>query len=412
MLTTMQIMSAAGVVAYFGRELSTSEYYTAEHGVWYGKGAERLGLSSDLTKEDFVAIANNRIPQSGKRLTARTNDTRTHIVWERDEETQSRVPKEKAVNNRRVCVDFTFSVPKSVSMYLAKTKDEEVEKLIHEALRETMDDMEVAIQTRVRIGGADHDRTTGNAIWAKCIHLVIECHHRLKGDLRPGEQWEVTQVLPEAVVVTRSGREKFLPLCQSKDFNAYYRDTMPIAASEHLLITKNNRGAHLRNGDLRQVQASAGNTITLDNGYKLDASKPLHIRQGYTMTSQASQGHENLKMFAFLPVSATSQINAVQMLVSLSRASREVRLYTDSKAVLREAAIRPGQGASAIELIDGESNPEVDLWQIGHNGETTKEAEIIREVQRSRRMMKREQICEAVRKTANREMGVESCIER
>jgi hypothetical protein len=38
-------------------------------------------------------------------------------------------------------------------------------------------------------------------------------------------------------------------------------------------------------------------------------------------------------MFAFLPVSATSQINAVQMLVSLSRASREVRLYTDSKAV-------------------------------------------------------------------------------
>jgi hypothetical protein len=144
----------------------------------------------------------------------------------------------------------------------------------------------------------------------------------------------------------------------------------------------------------------------------MHASKPLHIRQGYTMTSQASQGHENPKMFAFLPVSATSQINAVQMLVSLSRASREVRLYTDSKAVLREAAIRPGQGASAIELIDGESNPEVDLWKIGHNGETTKEAEIIREVQRSRRMMKREQIGEAVRKTANREMGVESCIER
>jgi hypothetical protein len=34
----------------------------------------------------------------------------------------------------------------------------------------TMDDMETAIQTRVRIDGADHDRLTGNAIWAKCIH--------------------------------------------------------------------------------------------------------------------------------------------------------------------------------------------------------------------------------------------------
>jgi hypothetical protein len=101
------------------------------------------------------------------------------------------------------------------------------------------------------------------------------------------------------------------------------------------------------------------------------------------------------------------------MLVSLSRGSREIRLYTDSKAVLREAAIRPGQGASAIELIDGESKPEVDLWQIGHNGDTPqKEAELIREVQLSKQMTKREQICETVRKTANREMGMESCIER
>jgi len=223
----------------------------------------------------------------------------------------------------------------------------------------------------------------------------------------------VTRVLPETVVVTRNGREKLLPLEQSKEFNVYYRETMPVAAGEHLLITKNNRSANLRNGDLRQVQAIDGDTITLDNGYKLDASKSLHIRQGYTMTSQASQGHENPKMFAFLPVSATSQISAVQMLVSLSRASREVRLYTDSKAVLREAAIRPGQGASAIELIDGESRPEVDLWQIGHNGNTTqKEAELMREVRRSTQVTKREQICEPIRKPPNREMRMERCIER
>jgi hypothetical protein len=105
-------------------------------------------------------------------------------------------------------------------------------------------------------------------------------------------------------------------------------------------------------------------------------------------------------MFAFLPVSATSQINAVQMLVSLSRASREVRLYTDSKAVLREAAIKPGQGMSAVELIEGKSKPEVDFWQMGHNGDRTqKEAELIRKVQRSRQATKRE-------------MGMEECIER
>ena len=77
-----------------------------------------------------------------------------------------------------------------------------------------------------------------------------------------------------------------------------------------------------------------------------------------------------------------------------------------------EAALRPGQGMSAVELIDGEPEPEVDLWQIGHNGDKTqKEAELIREVQRSKQMAKREQICETVRKTANREMGMERYVE-
>jgi tRNA(Ser,Leu) C12 N-acetylase TAN1 len=80
---------------------------------------------------------------------------------------------------------------------------------------------------------------------------------------------------------------------------------------------------------------------------------------------------------------------------------------------LLEAALRPGQGMSAVELIEGEPEPEVDLWQIGHNGDKRqKETELIREVQRSRQMTKREQIRETVRKTANREMGMEKCIER
>jgi hypothetical protein len=101
------------------------------------------------------------------------------------------------------------------------------------------------------------------------------------------------------------------------------------------------------------------------------------------------------------------------MLVSLSRASREIRLYTDSKAVLREAAIRPGQGASAIELTNAESQPEVDLWQIGHSGDTIeKEAQLIRELQRLGRVTKREQISETVRKTVNREIEMEKCVER
>jgi hypothetical protein len=43
--------------------------------------------------------------------------------------------------------------------------------------------------------------------------------------------------------------------------------------------------------------------------------------------------------------------NATQMLVTLSRASWEARLYTDSIDVFREVAVRPGHKNSAVEFI-------------------------------------------------------------
>jgi hypothetical protein len=142
-----------------------------------------------------------------------------------------------------------------------------------------------------------------------------------------------------------------------------------------------------------EVKAIDQTGILLENGRRLERSKPLHIRQGYTITSQTSQGHERAKMFGFLPVSATSQINAVQMLVSLSRASQEVRLYTDSSEVLKEVAIRPGQGRSAVELIDGpmprndsptgHGGKELphELTQKAHSLSSTQEAHLEKEIQ-------------------------------
>ena len=129
---------------------------------------------------------------------------------------------------------------------------------------------------------------------------VIEFCRRAKGGFKSGERWGVSRKEGDRVFVTRDGVEKVLPLQQWKTFNVYRFDTMPVAVGEHLLITKNNRGANLRNGELCKVAAIDGDRITLDNGRQLNSSRPLHIRQGYTVTSQASQSHESVKMFGFL----------------------------------------------------------------------------------------------------------------
>jgi len=147
-------VSAEGATKYFDAALRASDYYASDQGVWGGKGAERLGLAGYVSREDFVALASNKIPgNKDKTLTVRTKDKRT------------------------AGYDFCFSVPKSVSVYLAHTGDKEVERMIHESFRETMIDIESRMETRVRGRGGkgeerDYNRTTGNLIYASFIHTV------------------------------------------------------------------------------------------------------------------------------------------------------------------------------------------------------------------------------------------------
>ncbi len=61
-----------------------SEYYASQRGVWYGKGAERIQLPSEVRKEDLVAVCNNEVPKTRERLTARTNDVRHEPVIDKE----------------------------------------------------------------------------------------------------------------------------------------------------------------------------------------------------------------------------------------------------------------------------------------------------------------------------------------
>src|ERR1700726_2485967 len=130
--------SAEGAKKYFDVSLKTSDYYTKDVGAWGGKGAEILGLKGEVERKDFVALVNNRWPgTTGERLTARMNKTRLEDVTD----TKTRFLKinpetgeveKREVSNRRAGYDFTFSVPKSVSLYLALNDDKVLERMIAE----------------------------------------------------------------------------------------------------------------------------------------------------------------------------------------------------------------------------------------------------------------------------------------
>jgi hypothetical protein len=78
--------------------------------------------------------------------------------------------KKREVSNRRAGYDFTFSAPKSVSLYLAVNEDKVVEQMITEAVDETMAAIEARMETKVRKGYQHDNRFSSNITYAKFIH--------------------------------------------------------------------------------------------------------------------------------------------------------------------------------------------------------------------------------------------------
>jgi conjugative relaxase-like TrwC/TraI family protein len=138
--------SAEGAAKYFDAALATSDYYQKDQGMWGGKAAEMLGLSGAVERGEFIALASNKIPGTEETLTVRNKEKRTPGY------------------------DFCFSVPKSISLYMAETDDRLVERMVEESFTETIGDIEARMETRVRVTGQDADRVSGNLAYCSFVH--------------------------------------------------------------------------------------------------------------------------------------------------------------------------------------------------------------------------------------------------
>src|SRR5665213_65095 len=147
MIRITQQDCASGAKRYY----AMADYYSEGQelvGLWGGKGASRLGLSGTVDQFSFERLCDNLHPTTGDPLTVRTRTERT------------------------VGYDFTFSVPKSVSVLYAMSGDQDIMDAFRASVDDTMREIEAEMKTRVRMGGKDENRSTGNMVWAEFIHTT------------------------------------------------------------------------------------------------------------------------------------------------------------------------------------------------------------------------------------------------
>ncbi len=133
-----------GAIRYFFEHLAKADYLSEGQTaplLWVGKGAERLGLSGTASLKEFERLCRGQHPKTGQKLGVRDKGA-----------------------NRRICYFGQISPPKDVSIAYLVGGDERIAAWWKEAVNDTLREIEAATATRMRIGGRDEDRVTGNMV--------------------------------------------------------------------------------------------------------------------------------------------------------------------------------------------------------------------------------------------------------
>ena len=156
----LTIRAMTGGAGYSQRHLEHSDYYDERRkvqGEWQGRGAELLGLRGNVTREQFEAVREGMHPETGEFLRPRHGADRLN----NDGSEQSKA---------RSLYDLTFSAPKSISIQAMVGGDERLVAAHDKAVREVLAEAENHAATRVRVNGANENRTTANLVVASYRH--------------------------------------------------------------------------------------------------------------------------------------------------------------------------------------------------------------------------------------------------
>jgi conjugative relaxase-like TrwC/TraI family protein len=195
MMLMNPIKDAGRAADYFGK--GDGGYYLDGDALrceWGGKLAERLGLNGKPELEQLKRLLHGLDPHTGKQLTAMLTEDRL-AGW-----------------------DLTARLPKGVTMAIERG-DTRIVPLFYASGDAAMEDAQELAATRVRIGGREEDRLTGNMLWLCREH---DDTRPTKEDGMPDRDRHLHYIVPNATWDQVEGRCKALKVREVFELRKYF----------------------------------------------------------------------------------------------------------------------------------------------------------------------------------------------
>ncbi len=145
---------------------------------------------------------------------------------------------------------------------------------------------------------------------------------------------------------------------------AYGEIKRDFAQGDRVQFTANNRELAVSNRDIGTIERIDANQISVKmDGSKahtvtFDAAQMRHFDHGYAVTSHSSQGLTADRVLVNMDTKVHPElINTRFAYVSVSRASEDVRIYTNDSAVLGERLSADVTKTSAVEIQKAQVEP-------------------------------------------------------
>jgi hypothetical protein len=178
---------------------------------------------------------------------------------------------------------------------------------------------------------------------------------------------------------------------------AYREISREFAQGDRIQFTANNRELAVSNRDMGTIERIDANQISVKmDGAKertvtFDAAQMRHFDHGYAVTSHSSQGLTADRVLVNMDTNVHPElINTRFAYVSVSRASEDVRIYTNDAAVLSERLSTDVTKTSAVDIQKAQVEP-------AHNQRTqTKEPPMNNSREHSQEELRRQILAETI----------------